>query len=303
MISVASAHWTNASGSGGGALPNISVNALVIDNQLSDTVYVATDIGVFRTRDGGANWEPFNDSLPRVVVSGPRPTRKEQHALCNRSPVSKSGRRKVIPLARPPLFLFIALAMCIALSSAHAEEWVSIGPFGMEIPNHDVINGQVNAIAVDPRDANIIYVGSAEGGASKTRDGGGSWTPLTDTQLVRTLQNGSLKGTMSIGAIAVDPGKPQPVYAGTGDPNIACCFWGAALGVFRSIVGGANWIPTGADAQKAGCSNAAIGTSVVNRIVFVPGRQSSIFAATNSGVYRYRDCLDLLLWPTPPWRR
>jgi photosystem II stability/assembly factor-like uncharacterized protein len=25
---------------------------------------------VFRTRDGGANWEPFNDSLPRVVVSG-----------------------------------------------------------------------------------------------------------------------------------------------------------------------------------------------------------------------------------------
>jgi photosystem II stability/assembly factor-like uncharacterized protein len=64
------AHWTNASGSGAGALPNIPINALVIDNHLSDTVYIATDIGVFRTRDGGANWEPFNDSLPRVVVSG-----------------------------------------------------------------------------------------------------------------------------------------------------------------------------------------------------------------------------------------
>jgi photosystem II stability/assembly factor-like uncharacterized protein len=63
-------HWANASGSGAGALPNIPINALVIDSQLSDTVYVATDIGVFRTRDGGANWEPFNDSLPRVVVSG-----------------------------------------------------------------------------------------------------------------------------------------------------------------------------------------------------------------------------------------
>jgi len=25
---------------------------------------------VFQTRDGGANWEPFNDSLPRVVVTG-----------------------------------------------------------------------------------------------------------------------------------------------------------------------------------------------------------------------------------------
>jgi photosystem II stability/assembly factor-like uncharacterized protein len=64
------AHWVNASGSGAGALPNIPVNALVIDQHLSDTVYVATDIGVFRTRDAGANWEPFSDSLPRVVVSG-----------------------------------------------------------------------------------------------------------------------------------------------------------------------------------------------------------------------------------------
>ena len=64
------AHWTNASGSGAGALPNIPINALVIDNHLSDTVYIATDIGVFQTRDGGANWQPFNDSLPRVVVTG-----------------------------------------------------------------------------------------------------------------------------------------------------------------------------------------------------------------------------------------
>ena len=64
------AHWTNASGSGAGALPNIPISALVIDKDLYDTVYVATDIGVFRTRDGGANWESFSDGLPAVVVSG-----------------------------------------------------------------------------------------------------------------------------------------------------------------------------------------------------------------------------------------
>jgi photosystem II stability/assembly factor-like uncharacterized protein len=64
------AHWLNASGSGTGALPNIPISALVIDRDLSDTVYVATDIGVFRTRDGGTNWEPFSDGMPRVVVSG-----------------------------------------------------------------------------------------------------------------------------------------------------------------------------------------------------------------------------------------
>jgi len=63
------AHWGNASGSGAGALPNIPISSLMIDLHLSDTVYIATDIGVFRTRDGGANWEPFSDGLPRVVVS------------------------------------------------------------------------------------------------------------------------------------------------------------------------------------------------------------------------------------------
>jgi hypothetical protein len=63
-------HWTNASGGGAGALPNIPISALVIDKNFSDTVYVATDIGVFRTRDGGANWEPFNSGLPRVVMTG-----------------------------------------------------------------------------------------------------------------------------------------------------------------------------------------------------------------------------------------
>ena len=49
-----------------GALPNISVNALVIDNQLSDTVYVATDIGVFSDAGGGANWEPFKQVTPPI---------------------------------------------------------------------------------------------------------------------------------------------------------------------------------------------------------------------------------------------
>jgi hypothetical protein len=198
----------------------------------------------------------------------------------------------------------------MALSTAHGEGWVSIGPFGMEIKNGDVtnvINGQMNAIAVDPRDANIIYVGAAEGGVWKTRDGGGSWIPLTDTQLVRTLRDASRKGTMSIGSLAIDPGKPQTVYAGTGDPNIACCFAGPALGVFRSIDGGTNWTPTGADPLKAGCSNFAIGTSVVNRILVVPGRQSTIFAATNSGVFRYhedgRDCWVFLMNGLPQFGR
>lgn len=70
------AHWINATGGGTSTLPAIPVNALVVDDHDDQTVYAATDIGVFVTRDGGASWQDFTGGylpglrLPRVVVSG-----------------------------------------------------------------------------------------------------------------------------------------------------------------------------------------------------------------------------------------
>jgi hypothetical protein len=63
-------HWQNASGAAGTTLPDIPVNALVIDPDNSDAVYAATDIGVFRTRDGGTTWESWRDGMPHAFVSG-----------------------------------------------------------------------------------------------------------------------------------------------------------------------------------------------------------------------------------------
>ncbi len=51
--------WTNASGSGGTAIPDIPVNAFVIDPTNSNNLFAGTDIGVYNSTDGGANWNPF----------------------------------------------------------------------------------------------------------------------------------------------------------------------------------------------------------------------------------------------------
>lgn len=182
-----------------------------------------------------------------------------------------------------------AACMLAGVSRALAEQWVSIGPFGTSLLNNDVISGQVNALAVDPRDANVVYLGASEGGVWKTRDGGGSWLPLTDTQLVRKLASGITKGTSSIGALAVHPIDPQVLYAGTGDPNVACCFVGAALGVFRSTDGGGTWSAMGANPVQAGCENGAVGQATVNRIVVAPGRTTIVHAATNAGLFSYAE--------------
>jgi photosystem II stability/assembly factor-like uncharacterized protein len=68
------ATWTNVSGSGSGTLPALPVNCLVIDKCDYDKVYLANDIGVFRTTDGGATWHDFSDGflgfdVPRIIVT------------------------------------------------------------------------------------------------------------------------------------------------------------------------------------------------------------------------------------------
>jgi hypothetical protein len=59
------ASWTDISAN----LPNIPVNAFLIDPLAPATFYVGTDVGVFRSTDGGASWETFNAGMPPVVVT------------------------------------------------------------------------------------------------------------------------------------------------------------------------------------------------------------------------------------------
>jgi photosystem II stability/assembly factor-like uncharacterized protein len=58
--------WSNISGTGAGVLPDIPVNALVIDT--ATTFYIATDVAVYRTTNGGTTWTPFSDGLPNCAV-------------------------------------------------------------------------------------------------------------------------------------------------------------------------------------------------------------------------------------------
>jgi photosystem II stability/assembly factor-like uncharacterized protein len=58
------ASWSDLSGN----LPNIPVNDLAIDIDLSTTMYAATDLGVMVTTDGGATWNPLGTGLPRTAA-------------------------------------------------------------------------------------------------------------------------------------------------------------------------------------------------------------------------------------------
>lgn len=60
------ATWAAASGSGGTALPDVPYYAIAFED--ANTIYVGSDIGVFRTTNGGGAWSNFSQGLPNTAI-------------------------------------------------------------------------------------------------------------------------------------------------------------------------------------------------------------------------------------------
>ncbi len=56
---------TNISGN----LPNLPVNCVTYQKDSPDRLYIGTDIGVYYSDYGSANWEPFGEGLPNLIVN------------------------------------------------------------------------------------------------------------------------------------------------------------------------------------------------------------------------------------------
>ncbi|NDD63156.1 MAG: hypothetical protein EBZ36_04125 [Acidobacteria bacterium] len=120
--------------------------------------------------------------------------------------------------------LMISLTiLTLAQSSGSFDrlEWRSIGPA--------IFAGRVTDVEGVPGNPKIVYVASASGGLWKTVNGGVTWRPIFERQ-----------GTISLGDIAIDPGNPEVIWAGTGEgnPRNSVSF---GDGIYRSRDGGQSW--------------------------------------------------------------
>jgi hypothetical protein len=187
----------------------------------------------------------------------------------------------------------MARAGAIHSSSQSAQSyggWTPLGPVplasdatGDGFQNYNQVSGRATAVAIDPADpsGNTVYIGGAQGGVWQSTNAAGSiannviWTAVTDDQ-----------ATLSIGAIAIQPGNSNPaqsvILVGTGEAdNSADSYFG--LGMLRSADGGNSWalIPT---ANSGSLSFSGLGAT---RMAFSTANASTVvaaMAATSEGV-------------------
>lgn len=150
------------------------------------------------------------------------------------------------------------------------SDWTSIGPF-----SHGTLSGalpgqgRVNAIAVDPNNADIWYVGAPAGGIWKTINAGMSWINLFDNFL-----------QIGVSGIAIDPNDSNIIYISTGDDDAADSF---SIGAFKSIDGGTTWNASGLVPETGDIG------FLMNEIVIDPSNSNIIWAGTSSGLEKSID--------------
>jgi hypothetical protein len=126
--------------------------------------------------------------------------------------------------------------------------WTPLGPVplasdasGNGTQNYNQVAGRATAVAIDPADpsGNTVYIGGAQGGIWQSTNAANgttnsvTWTAIADDQ-----------ATLSIGAIAIQPGNTNPanslILAATGEANnSADAYFG--LGILLSTNAGGSW--------------------------------------------------------------
>lgn len=139
--------------------------------------------------------------------------------------------------------------------------WTPLGPGN--------VGGRSRGLVIHPSSPATMWSAGVAGGVWKSTNGGSTWTPVSD-----------LLANIAVNSLALDPGNPNVLYAGTGEG-----YYNAdgvrGAGIFKSTDGGSNFALLAATAGSA--------FEYVNDIVVSTGNGSRVYAATRSGVHRSTD--------------
>jgi photosystem II stability/assembly factor-like uncharacterized protein len=270
--------------------------SVAIDPHDSGTIYAATWAGVFKSKDGGANWTAtglMGFAIGSVVVDPQNQT--TVYASTLQYPDDDFSTMKVF-------------------RSVNGGSTWSEADSGLLPPN----NCCLNALVIDPWNSGTIYAGTqisgpdgSGGSIYKSTDGGTNW------QLMSFEQGAGV----AVNAMAIDPQNPGNVYAagstGTGGFSFKRSTDGGAswtrsdfgfraniigmvidprnpktiyltsfnYGIFKSIDGGASWNPL-----SLGRTNAqSLESCCLSSVVIDAQNTSTLYASRTDGIFRSTD--------------
>jgi photosystem II stability/assembly factor-like uncharacterized protein len=175
-----------------------------------NVIYMGSDcMGAYRTDDKGLHWHLVNNGLCGYEV------------LC----------LAVSPAAPDLVYALTSAGLC--KSNNRGKNWEFItesGPTKLEICAQKYAT--IRAIAIDPKNAEVVYAGSRTGKLFKTENGGKTWKELPYRDAIPKIEPPlpPKKSDDSVSTVAISPTNPSEV-----------CLTSTKLGVFRSQDAGATW--------------------------------------------------------------
>ena len=143
-------HSSNAGATWTKSLTNLpSVSAIAVDPTNASVAYAGAN-GLFKTTDGGSNWNslntPLNSSFVRTIVFDPS----------------------------TPSTIYAGSSSGLFRSTDNGSTWTGLNNFGTANVPH------ILSIAIDPTSPATIYAGTLGNGLFKTTNGGSSWTAINN---------------------------------------------------------------------------------------------------------------------------
>jgi photosystem II stability/assembly factor-like uncharacterized protein len=215
------------------------VNQFVFHPTDPDTIYVATTVGIFRSKDGGRLWlermhgmkevhyvvtiavDPHNSDVMYAGTTGGVYKTTDGTAnwqLVNNGLIPKEkldaamalGVNSVVMDPARPGTVYAGTTKGLFKTIDAGASWTRI--------EKGLADTYISVLLVDPQAPDILYAGTRRG-VHKSIDKGEHWTGSNDGLT-----------TLNIRSMALSPTEPQTIFAGTN-----------GSGLFRSVNGGRTW--------------------------------------------------------------